>query len=494
MPAQSTRSRRVGTVRRNLIGAAPRVRLDIEETLTANAARVWARPPTGNDGRRLVGPRRGTLPALVVALILLVSLLAAPSAGANSICPNRYAVAAGGSTFQLPYCANRSLQQRDASVHRLVVVIHGTNRNASDYESWMETAAHDAGVTDALIVAPQFLEGSDGPSALELRWTSEGWKSGDESQTSPSVSSYAVVDQMIRGIVGSGDFPNLDDVVVAGHSAGGQFTERYAATNRVDGTIGVPMRYVVANPSSYLYLSPERPVSGSTTQFAVPSSSSCPGYDTYKYGLNGLNPYAGAVGAAGIRSQFESRHVAYLLGSSDTDPNDSSLDKSCEGEMQGPYRLARGQAFYNYLGHVYGSGVYATQSETIVQGVAHDANGMFCSPEGRGVLFAPIAARSTGPGTSDSGSGWSGSGSRPGTPTAGRPVSGAPVAHRGADAAAVTLTRVSLRRGVLRLRLAGPARLTIRIRATGASIVGGPVIRGRPGIKPIRHIRPLRPR
>jgi hypothetical protein len=420
------------------------------------------------------------LPALVVALVVLVSLLAAPSAGANSICPNRYAVNAGGSTFQLPYCANRSLSSRDATVHRLVVVIHGTNRNASDYEGWMETAAQDAGVTDALIIAPQFLDGSDGPSSLDLRWTSEGWKSGDESQTSPSVSSYAVVDQMIRGIVSSGDFPSLDDVVVAGHSAGGQFTERYAAVNRVDGTLGVPMRYVVANPSSYLYLTPERPVSGSTTQFAVPGSSSCPGYDTYKYGLNGLNPYAGAVGAGGIRTQFESRSVAYLLGSSDTDPNDSSLDKSCEGEMQGPYRLARGQAFFNYLGHVYGSGVYATQTQTIVQGVAHDANGMFCSPEGQRVLFTAPAAT----GSSAAAAGGSTSPSRPGTPTAWRPTSG----PSSSAAGALVLRRVSLRRGVLRVRLSAPARLTIRIRRVGAHKVAKHVVAGRAGVNAI-HLR-----
>jgi hypothetical protein len=430
--------------------------------------------------------------ALGSALILLLSLVVAPSAGANSICPERYSISAGGSTFQLPYCTNQSLSSRDESVHRLVVVIHGTNRNASDYEGWMETAAKDAGVTDALIVAPQFLDSSDGPSSLDLRWTSEGWKQGDESQTSPSVSSFAAVDQMIRGILASGEFPNLADIVVAGHSAGGQFAERYAASNRIDGTVGLPMRYVVANPSSYLYLSPERPVSGSTDQFATPSSSSCSGYDAYKYGLNGLSPYLAAVGADGIRAQFESRHVAYLLGSSDTDPNESSLDKSCQAEMQGSYRLARGQAFYNYLGHVYGSGVYTTQSETIVQGVAHDANGMFCSPEGQRVLFPPVAGSSTGAGAPDSSSGSSESSSRPGRPTAELPAWAAPVAQRGADAAAVTLTRVGLRRGVLRLRLSGPARLTIRTRGVGAGSVTRHVVRGRAGINTIRLSRWLR--
>ena len=424
--------------------------------------------------------RRG-LGVALVALTFVCALIVAENAAANSICPERYTISAGASSFQLPYCTNRSLTARDASVHRLVVVIHGTNRNASDYEGWMETAAHDAGVTDALIVAPQFLDSSDGPSSLDLRWTSEGWKQGDESQTSPSVSSFAAVDQMIRGVIASGDFPNLQDVAIAGHSAGGQFVERYAAANRIDGTVGLPMRYVVANPSSYLYLTPERPVSGTTDQFATPDASSCSGYDTYKYGLHGLNPYLGAVGADGIRGQFESRHVTYLLGSNDTDPNDAQLDKTCQAEMQGPYRLARGQAFFNYLGHVYGGGVYATQSQTIVQGVAHDANGMFCSPEGQRVLFPALAAAASS--TPANGNSSPSATRRPGTSSSSRPADG--VAAPGASAA-LRLERLSLRRGVLRVRLSAPARLTIRIRRVGARRVGRHVVRGHAGINTIR--------
>jgi hypothetical protein len=338
-----------------------------------------------------IATRRTALLALAAAL--LCSLVAAHAArAATKLCPERFSIAAGGSTFQLPYCANRSLSARDDGVHRLVVVVHGTNRNATDYYSYMNSAAHDAGADDSLVVAPQFLIASEAPKADTLHWTAEGWKQGDESDMSPSVSSFAAVDQLVRSVVGSMDFPNLREVVVTGHSAGGQFAERYAATNRIDGTLGVPLRYVVANPSSYLYLNSERPVSGSADQFATPSSSSCSGYDTYKYGVNALNPYLAASGADGIRAQFRARHVAYLLGSKDTDPNDSSLDKSCEGEMQGSYRLQRGTAFFNYLGRFYGSSVYDTQSKTIVQGVAHDGYAMFDSPEGRGVLFGSSSA------------------------------------------------------------------------------------------------------
>jgi hypothetical protein len=341
--------------------------------------------------------RRLALTVVVAAAALVCSLFAARAAQAITICPDRLSIAAGASAFSLPYCTNHSLTASDASIRRLVVVVHGTGRNAGDYENYMVSSAAGATGADALVVAPQFVTTSDGPSAGMLRWSAEGWKSGDQSQTTPSVSSYAAVDQLVGGVVASGKFPNLAEVVVAGHSAGGQFVERYAATNRLDGTLAVTMRYVVANPSSYLYLSPERPVAGSTTQFAVPSAVTCPGYDTYKYGLHGLNPYLAAVGADAIRAQFASRHVTYLLGSADTNPADTSLDTSCEGEMQGPYRLARGTSFFNYLGHYYGASVYDTQTKTIVAGVAHDGLAMFCSPEGRSVLFASLGVSAPAP-------------------------------------------------------------------------------------------------
>src|SRR5262249_51528255 len=53
-------------------------------------------------------------------------------------------------------------------------------------------------------------------------------------------------------------FPNLKLIVVTGHSAGGQFTHRYAAATHVEKQIRIPMRYVVANPSTYLYLDETR--------------------------------------------------------------------------------------------------------------------------------------------------------------------------------------------------------------------------------------------
>ena len=48
------------------------------------------------------------------------------------------------------------------------------------------------------------------------------------------------------------NFSNLQDIVLVGNSAGGQFVNRYAAGSDQEG--GGMIRYVVSAPSSYLYL------------------------------------------------------------------------------------------------------------------------------------------------------------------------------------------------------------------------------------------------
>jgi hypothetical protein len=48
-------------------------------------------------------------------------------------------------------------------------------------------------------------------------------------------------------------YPNLRRIVVAGHSAGGQFVVRYTATDRVDSRLPAAVRHVAATPSSYPY-------------------------------------------------------------------------------------------------------------------------------------------------------------------------------------------------------------------------------------------------
>src|SRR2546421_125076 len=62
-----------------------------------------------------------------------------------------------------------------------------------------------------------------------------------------------------RALANKSVFPGMRAIVVAGHSAGGQFVARYQMSNRVHDSLGVPITYVVANPSSYAWPDATRP-------------------------------------------------------------------------------------------------------------------------------------------------------------------------------------------------------------------------------------------
>ena len=132
-------------------------------------------------------------------------------------------------------------------------------------------------------------------------------------------------------------FPNLTHIVVTGLSAGGQLTQRYAATNQIDPIAGTTLAYVVLSPSSYVWRDATRPS----------STAGCSNYDDYYYGLENRSGYVAVPSADQIVDEFVGRDVAYLVGSEDTLANaGTDLDTSCGANAEGVDRLARAQAFF----------------------------------------------------------------------------------------------------------------------------------------------------
>ena len=120
-----------------------------------------------------------------------------------------------------------------------------------------------AGALDnTIIIAPRFIAGNDKLAPNEVMWPERGdnWRSGGMSPTNPTLSSFDFMDEIVRKLANKKTFPNLTKIVVAGHSAGGQFATRYEMANKVHGTLGVTMSYVVANPSSYAWPAAVRPL------------------------------------------------------------------------------------------------------------------------------------------------------------------------------------------------------------------------------------------
>ena len=316
----------------------------------------------------------------LLGLMLTCSTPWAAEHGVKVISPDRFHLEAGDLSLGLSQDWSKPLPH----VTRVLIIVHGRLRNAQTYLQSAEDAAEHAGQSaNTLVIAPQFLNALDVKrnqlDSRVLRWNGNDWMAGEASTGPGPVSSYGALDQIIKHLGNRTLFPALKEIVVAGHSGGGQVVQRFALTGHdhpLLQTEGIRLRYVVANSSSYAYFSPQRPV-----KF---DPASCPGFNAWKYGLQNLPAYARGQSAEQLERAYVSRNITYLLGQQDTDPNHPALDKSCEAESQGAYRLIRGHNYFDYLKQR-----HPQLSHTLVEvpGVGHDGDAMFTSPEGQKVLF-----------------------------------------------------------------------------------------------------------
>ncbi len=311
-----------------------------------------------------------------------------PCSGLVEECTGRLSIGGG---LYFPYLRTHALDRANSSITRVLILVHGAGRAADwNFETGILAARAEDRLEETLVIAPRFQILEDVPEEDEAYWTSSGWKRGhlsvDDGIRTHRVSSYAVMDGLLHAVTASGRFPNLEAIVVAGHSAGGQYTHRYAAGNRTEDQLGgIPVRYVVANPSTYLYIGPERAVGGSMTEFAVPQAVLCPDYNTWHYGLEGRNTYMSVITPAQIGAQMVAREVVIMVG--DEDQGTSQLDMSCGAMLQGIRRFQRGITLFNYMNALH-PGHHHTL--LIIQGVAHSSRDMFTSEIGLGVLFNPV--------------------------------------------------------------------------------------------------------
>lgn len=274
----------------------------------------------------------------------------------------------------------------DRAASRVIIVVHGLLRDADVYEAGGEAALRAAGSLSAqtIVLTPQFLADFDIPAhnlpANTLGWNWETWLGGEPALRPAPLSAFDVFDAMIARLSDRTRFPRLREIVLAGHSAGGQLVQRYAVVGYPHPN-ALPTRYVVANPSSYLYFSDARPLPDGS--FAPYAGATCRRFNHWKYGLEDMPPYVRST--VGLEARYVKRRVTYLLGLLDIDPNHPVLDKSCSGELEGEYRLIRGRNYVRYLQQRHPEGT--NHDEVDVPGVDHDGAAMFTSPCGVAVLF-----------------------------------------------------------------------------------------------------------
>lgn len=269
------------------------------------------------------------------------------------------------------------------NVGRVVIMVHGRLRNAVTYLKSAEKAAEAVHQDQqTLLIAPQFLDQNDvqkhNLDAALLHWHTNDWMGGLNAERPRPVSSFQVFDAILARLADRSRFPALREVVIAGHSGGAQVVQRYAiAAQGVDvlNKSGIGLRFVLANPSSYAWFSPDRPQ----------PDANCAEQNQWKYGMQQLPPYVGQQTGAQLESAYTQRNIIYLLGEDDTDPNHPALDKSCAAEAQGAYRLIRGRNYFAYLSKRHPEGM--PQQLVTVPGVAHNGDKIFNSPQGKAALF-----------------------------------------------------------------------------------------------------------
>jgi len=295
-----------------------------------------------------------------------------------------------GRHYCFPFYANRDLNHDDLKqIKRVIIVLHGIQRDAAQYYATvaglLDTPAR---IAKTLIIAPKFPSNIESAFSTMPAWHKTTWAEGGDSVRAAGrpapISSFQVLDDLLHLLSNRHRLPALAVVVLAGHSAGGQMAHRYAMLNSIDAKLkrqGVQLHYVVANPSSYLYPTADRPrLEG--LGYAPYERGICPTYNQYKYGMDRLPPYAKEQDQSRLFVRYVGRTVTYLLGEADNNPEQRFLDETCGAEAQGATRLARGLSYVRY------EAVLAARNKTPVAlthhayeviGVGHDGAAMLRS-------------------------------------------------------------------------------------------------------------------
>jgi pimeloyl-ACP methyl ester carboxylesterase len=319
-----------------------------------------------------------SLSLLPVAAVFAATALSAqaPCTKAVTAC-ERWVTFGGGPVRSMVY-ATYALDAVNPRITRALVMVHGASRNADHYFETSTAAGFLAGALDnTIIIAPRYAAGNDTVAQNEIKWPegANSWRSGGFSPTAATISSFDLVDEIVRRLADKKSFPNLTKIVIAGHSAGGQFATRYEMVNKVHSTPGVTISYVVANPSSYAWPAAVRPMPTGDADpatadkealgangekvhtnftFGPFDSTNALNYNKWPAGLENRIGYTAGMSDDQLKRQLVERPTTYLLGQVDVLPL-GGFDSSPNAMAQGPTRRARGEAFFKYVTETLGA-------------------------------------------------------------------------------------------------------------------------------------------
>ncbi len=269
-----------------------------------------------------------------------------------------------------------SIETNRDQYKNLLVFVHGAGLDASEHFNAAVKAIRSAGLTEnTIVLAPHFQKEK---TDSNYYWTKYSWKDGRKSINAvPKISSYSVLDSLLIKEMLS-NYPEINTVVISGHSAGAQFVYRYSLLSKLEESIAQEIHYLPLNPSSVTYLGPER-WNAAKDRFEIPlNAPSCPGYDTWIYGISDVsaNEYDREITTDDILSYYPSRNVTIGIGTLDLEGQGGG--DGCEELYQGVHRYERAHNVHNHM-----DVFFPGHSHRIidVEGVDHDRYRMMTSPE-----------------------------------------------------------------------------------------------------------------
>lgn len=199
----------------------------------------------------------------------------------------------------------------------------------------------------------------------------------------PQLGTMDAFDMYINYFTNKAMFPNVNKIVLAGFSMGGQAVSRYV-TFRVNTEQDSMVNYWVSSPASFVYLNDTRPAPTDT----------CPKFNEYKYGLEGRLPgYVNRTSSQNtpeiIRNRFLSRKVYYFVGTEDSATGDPSCSAKTQGEGHSDRMDLWVKGVLPYLPNNPRPGqLPLSVSYAQIEGVPHLASGIILSSAGMQSLFA----------------------------------------------------------------------------------------------------------
>ncbi|HEU0117604.1 MAG TPA: hypothetical protein VFR09_03125 [Alphaproteobacteria bacterium] len=310
-----------------------------------------------------------------------------------------YGAAPDAAPQLLPVASNHPFEGEHAGLTKAVIVIHDTSRDARATLAMISGLAGPENTT-TMILAPQFLEDADlarfggelpDNGKMFARWPLDGWQVGGDSVAQgqgKGISSFTALDLLLLYLGEKKFFPDLTQVVIAGHGAGGDFVQRYAALGQAPDILDqqhVNVRFIAANPSSYLYFTAAR-AQGGKQGFTTPDAAQCPVYNSYPYGLDSMNAYGHRVGPDAVRLRYITRNIYYLAGENAA-KGDLLADTGCAAMLEGADRVNRTVNYDLYLTVAFGDAAHKLQKFRTVPKVGFQPAPVFASACGMAALF-----------------------------------------------------------------------------------------------------------